>query len=724
MQEDDVALARGSMLIGAAMCVALLIGAVPGTAATTSDGRSYEMVSPADKNGGDVTADRVSITASTDGNAVAYLSRGSFGDTVGSGNIGQTQYVARRGTQGWTNHSVTPTPRYDAEQTFSVGTNIFGFSDDLRRAAVWAYDLPGVVAALPQAPNIYAEDLGTRALQVVSMPSVPVERMSFIFDFLFPDFGGVSHDSLHIAFQAFTPLVSDAPAGVPSVYRWDDGTLRLASRLADGTPAIAGATIAVRNYRESVSPDGSRVMFVSPPGPSGQLYMRIDDARTVWVSEPESGSPLPEGVVLQQVTGDSRHVIFATTSRLTDDDPNDGSDLYLYTDSADPTQNANLTLVTDTGDVPGVDPFAGTAVIGSSDDGRRIYYYKNGHVLLWDAGTTTAVADDVTSIDSAGLRLAATASVPGAARVSPDGRYLAFMARPTPTRNGLPVAIANVHDEMYLYDAKADSLRCVSCARNRPSTTDAGIVPNVTRILPGLSTFGLRPCFLADDGRTFFSTAEVLVPQDVNGVTDAYEFDPATGEVVLLSTGKGSEPAAFAAASDSGNDAFIVTRQSLVRADRDALVDVYDARVGGGFPEHDPLPLCEGDTCQGALTLAPDEGVPGSLRIDEDRPAQRRVRIVRRSVKGVQAELRIVLPAAGTIAWRGNGIRPGARQFLTAGTHTIKVALSARARHTLGSGRHRVVRVTARLLFKPLHGYSSRAFTSLAFTRSSSKKGR
>lgn len=710
----------GTVFVGA------LAAAGPSAAAATADGRTYEMASPVDKNGGDVAADQVSIISSAHGNAVAYLSRGSFGDTMGSGSTGQTAYVARRGRNGWTNHGITPTPRYDADQTVIVATNVFGFSDDLGRAVVWAYDLPGVVGTLPQTMNIYSQDTVSRGLQLVTRPSVPVDRFSFLMDFIVPpDPGGISHDSRHVAFQATTPLVPGAPAGVPSVYRWDDGTLRLASVLPDGTVATAGAVLAPRSYRESVSPDGSRVTFVSPPDPSGQLYMRVDDARTVHVSQPEietGGPSTPQGVVLQQVTGDSRHVIFATTSKLLDADPNDdGSDLYLYTDSADPVRDANLTLVTDTGDVPGEQSGIGTAVIGSSDDARRIYYYKNGQILLWEDGVTTAVANDVTSVDSDGLRFGATVSVPGAARVSPDGRYLAFIARATPTRNGVPVAATGGHVEMYLYDTAADSLRCVSCPSDGPGTADARIVPNVTRISPSQATFGLRPSFLADDGRTFFSTAERLVPQDVNGVTDAYEFEPRTGEAVLLSTGKGSEPAAFAAASDSGNDAFIVTRQRLVRADRDSLVDIYDVRVGGGFPEQEFSPPCDGDPCQGALGPAPDEAVPGSLRVDAHAAAQGRIRVVRRDVEGARARLRIALPAAGTVVWRGRGLRRGTRSFSKAGRHTIVLALSARARHALND--RRLVRVRVRLRFMPRDGDSSRATTALTFTRPSSKKG-
>ncbi len=44
----------------------------------------------------------------------------------------------------------------------------------------------------------------------------------------------------------------------------------------------------------------------------------------------------------------------------------------------------------------------------------------------------------------------------------------------------------------------------------------------------------------------------------------------------------------FADASASGNDVFFFTDQPLVGQDQDSLVDVYDARVGGGIAAQSP----------------------------------------------------------------------------------------------------------------------------------------
>jgi len=568
--------------------------------------RAYEMVSPLDKNGGDIAAEATNITAAADGNGLAYLSRGSFGDTVGSQAIGLTQYLARRTTSGWSNHGITPMPKYDSQPAGVAVTALMDFSEDLSRVEVWALDLPGVAGTLPNTPNIYSEDTATRELQLVSQPlgpfSNPFERITWVFDFAAPTPAAVSHDARHIAFAAASHMLPEAPEGVRNVYRWDDGALRLASILPDGTPAPGGSQLASptggsKGYRETISPDGSRVLFTN----GGQLYMRVDDSSTAWISEPEiSSPPTPENVVLQQMTGDSRHVIFSTTSKLLAADPNEeGSDLYLYTDGPDPEHEPNLTLLTVTGDIPS------TAVMGSSDDATSVYYYNNGSIFLWEEGLRTVVAENVTQINE-DFQFAATVSTPGGARVTSDGRFLAFLTASDPTHNGTPLAAAGEHAEVYLYDAAAETLRCASCPPQGGPTADATVIPNATAVFPQIPILGLRPRYLGPDGKVYFSTAEPLVSADTNGTGDAYEFDPVSGRQILLSTGTGSTPSAFADASVSGGDVFIATRQQLVGADRDTLVDLYDVRVGGGFPEPPPPPApCEGESCQPSQTSPP-----------------------------------------------------------------------------------------------------------------------
>jgi hypothetical protein len=204
-------------------------------------------------------------------------------------------------------------------------------------------------------------------------------------------------------------------------------------------------------------------------------------------------------------------------------------------------------------------------------------------------------------------------------RVSPDGRHLAFdsEARLTGydnTLNGggncqLKVSSENGGEassackEVYLYDATANRLVCASCdpTGTRPlrySTLEPPMSPNYT------------PHNLSDDGsRLFFETRNALVAGDTNGRQDVYEYTH--GRAYLISGGTASTSSYFLDASPSGNDVFFLTRQQLVASDRDRLFDVYDARVGGGFPRISQ-PECVGTGCQGVPSVPPIFSTPSS----------------------------------------------------------------------------------------------------------------
>jgi len=116
---------------------------------------------------------------------------------------------------------------------------------------------------------------------------------------------------------------------------------------------------------------------------------------------------------------------------------------------------------------------------------------------------------------------------------------------------------------------------------------------------------------MTGDGRyVYFNTEEALVPQDTNGVTDAYEYNTATGRLSLVSTGTGEDGAWFVDASEDGHDVFIATHQQLSGWDPDRLDDLYDVRVEGGLPEPPPPSApCSGDACQGTPSAAPSFSV-------------------------------------------------------------------------------------------------------------------
>ena len=594
-------------LLAALMTAIALLAALPPTAATAaSPERHFEKVSPADKGQGDIVGDGDTTVASTFGDAVAFNSRTSFGDTVGSGGIGQTQYVGRRTADGWSVHAITPTPRPDAYQALFVPTSLQIYADDVSTALVRGYDLPGASDDAPLRNNLYVEDTTTRALKTVTASQVDLPT---IFDFLqFPSpFWGLSADARHVAFVTSTQFLPDAAPGVPNVYKWDNGTLSVANVLPDGTVAPNGADTPP-NLRGAMSADGSRLLFTASTGGNPQLFLRIDGARTAWVSETEldpsdpNYQPDPSNVQAVGMTPDGTNVFFLTDTPLLPGDASGVPHLYRYTDSAHPSSDHNLTLISQSDDLSEL-------FMGMSDDGEVVYYdTADRRLVVWNHGTYTVISGATGLSKDPELGAELTAARPGYGRVSPDGNYLAFGTDATVDSgiHGPTGEVTNGHREMYLYSLKDKRLTCVSCPSGAASS-DATVTPEVTQANLTVGNAGFRPRFLSDSGHVFFSTTEALVPEDTNGVLDAYDYDPVTGKVSLLSTGKGKYPATFADASASGDDVFIVTRQRLVSSDRDDLVDLYDARANGGFREQqvEPSSPCLDDGCQGPPSSAP-----------------------------------------------------------------------------------------------------------------------
>jgi len=590
------------------------------------DCRAFERVSPAEKGGGDIIAEGLSTMASDSGDAATFESRLVFGDAVGSGTVGRTTYLARRGAGGWSTRSVTPMSQPYVPQTFYAQTRVEVFADDLSSALVWAYDLPAVSDDPPALENVYLENTTTGALRTVNKSQEDQLEPN---DFLNTNFDGYSADAKHVAFDSFKRMLPGMPPSSGRIlYKWDDGALSLAGTLPDGSLPPGGVKVAPStikgvpsNLKGTMSADGTRLAFSASPevGAPLQLYLHVDGRPSVWVSEPEMSDENDKtprnGIVFEGMTPDGENVFFSSEDPLVEEDTAPGPDEYRFTYSADAASNGgNLTLITNDGEAPNSPISFGGTLVGMSDDAKRVYLHEgNKGLKLWEEGVPglTAVHPSAARVSGKRSWLTLVASQPGHARVSPDGNWLAFMG-----------------EQMYLYDRAEDSLTCVSC----PS--DATIVPTVTST--GRREYlGFRPRFLSNDGKVFFTSTGALVPEDTNGVADVYEYDGQTKTLSLLSSGTGSEASEFADASKSGDDVFILSRQQLVPSDHDEYADLYDVRAGGGFdePALAPTAPCNGEACQGTQGAAPGtrpaasstlHGV-GNVKAGRCAPSQRKV---------------------------------------------------------------------------------------------------
>jgi len=310
-------------------------------------------------------------------------------------------------------------------------------------------------------------------------------------------------------------------------------------------------------------------------------------------------------------------------------------------------------------------------VIGADENARYVYFTTNGaltpnavhgsceegtpepldtscNLYVYDSESGTlhlvAVVSNLDSPDwNAGARGSHTGLAGLTARVSPNGRYLAFMSARSLTGFDNRGARSNaLNEEVFQYDRVSDELVCVSCAASgeRPEgILDTGEFPgllvdrsgvwtgrSLAGSLPGWSHIDLghatyQPRYLLDSGRMFFNSEVGLVPGDNNRKEDVYEYEPdghggcheASGCVGLMTGGTSGEESALLDASASGDDLFVMTAAKLAAGDKDAALDVYDAHVcTEAAPCLSPAPIppeeCGStDACRPAPSPQPDQ---------------------------------------------------------------------------------------------------------------------
>jgi hypothetical protein len=236
----------------------------------------------------------------------------------------------------------------------------------------------------------------------------------------------------------------------------------------------------------------------------------------------------------------------------------------------------------------------------------------SGHSL--SGGVNDVYCPNVSMSDASLVTNEAEAQTAGA-----DGGYLVFSSYGQLVRGDTDSA-----RDVYRYDAETGVLDRVSGGENGYHSNGNDSVYNA-RLTPGRrgetvsfqNELGSRA--ISEDGsRIIFTTAEPLSPDAINGLLNVYEWHleagALEGRVSLISTGSAEGPIEDSVISPGGSDIFFITTQGLVREDGDGAPDIYDARIGGGFPE--PLAgkqECSSDACQGPLTNPAPLLIPGSV---------------------------------------------------------------------------------------------------------------
>jgi hypothetical protein len=527
-------------------------------------------------------------------------------------------------------------------------------------------------------------------------------------------FVGASPDLRHVLLSS---LEAGLTAGTSSgLYEWSAGAPAAnALQPVSVLPASEGGGTVIGTVggspgkpwsgnRHSISDNGSRVFWMSNGG-EGQgeghsLYMydavkretiRLD------VQQPGVSSGGIPDAFFQIASSDGSKVFFTDIDRyqrLTAQSGAVGQDLYEC-EIVEEAGKSRCKLTDLTPESKGRDAVVQRSVLGASEDGSYVYFAAAGvlgdgaergvvpgscgwlepepsgtcNLYEYHDGAITFITalsnEDENAWDAQEYITSNVSKL--TARVSPDGRYLAFMSSRSLTGyDNRDAAFSGKPDqEVYLYDAATKRLVCASCnpTGSRPvgvevhEFTSAAGRPNLVAVrggsggawgpesrvaanLPPWNELGgqgsslYQPRYLSDSGRLFFNSNDALVSQDVNGQEDVYEFEPqgigsctssnvtfsakSGGCVSLISSGSSPEESGFLDASQSGGDVFFSTASRLTSQDYDTSYDVYDAHecivsVSCVVSPVSPPPCDTGDSCRAAPALQPSVfGAPAS----------------------------------------------------------------------------------------------------------------
>ena len=645
------------------------------------DAREWELVSPADKHGASIepiiAEVNFAIQAAAAGDALSYVTTTAVeAGAEGNSNLSQVLSTPTGPGAGWRSRDIAIPHDEAAGITFSFQEYRL-FSEDLSLgllAPIGAFNpalspegsaqTPYLRSDFPAgAPGALCAGSCYRPLVTATegFADVP-EGTEFGVDQAHgqtcppqpqcgPKFLGATPDFAHVVLRSLVALEEGAPA--ESLYEWSAGQLQLVSILPDGQPDASGSRPLLGlgqtarqeslDTRNAISADGMRIVWEDHQGAS--LYLRdLAVGETVRLG----------GGAFQDASSDGSRVLFSQGGQL--------EQCQLVEEPG----NLHCDL-TDLGALTGT-------VIGASPDASFVYFVSAGNELVVShdgvlSPITALSGDDFP--DWAGQQGGGTEGALEplqhlTARVSPDGRSVAFMSDRSLTGYDNHDALsARPDEEVFLYRAGAGegeqgSLVCASCnpTGGRPHgvefsqlETEGGrlglagggtLWPRSQWLAANIPTWTNQfhqSRYLSDGGRLFFNSSDALAPQDTNNTEDVYQYEPPAGEgtppsdgcasgsptfsaasggcISLISSGSSPQESAFLDASETGQDSFFLTTAKLSPSDHDSAIDVYDAHActtGSPCPPPPatPQPACEGDACQ-TTVQPPADVTPGSL---------------------------------------------------------------------------------------------------------------
>ena len=597
-----------------------------GPSAGLPDCRGYELVTPPDTNGRIPTMAQLGTSSGTlangfdtwltsaDGQSLVFGIEGGSLPDLGGGGFNDT-YEATRGSTGWRSS-------FDGLTALEALEPRVGGMSQNHQLGVWEVGERGGLSGqlLPGASYLRGPG-GLTPVGVGSLGTEPFARGKWI-----------SQDGTHVIFVTVAgneaPVAqlepNAPPTGVGAIYDRSPGgkTSVVSLKPGDKTPGAAAEYL-------GTSADGTAVVFRLSEGGITTTYVRAG------------------GITLPVATGETTFGGIAQ----------DGSRIF-YLES--PTTIEGIprgemrAFDTKTGASTSIGGGGESIFVNVSADGSRVYFVSSqtldpGHGILgannlyeWDGSVHfVATVDPVdvvgregnagqTSIGGLGLwatyavaanQARGTGPASDPSRSTTDGKVLVFESRAqlTPYDNA-------GHSEVYRYDAGSPhQLVCISCNPTKsPALSDAQLqsdFPKAFYSQPPVDELTHIGNIVGSGQSIVFQSAERLVPNDVDGKVDVYEWvaqgsgacSTSVGCDYLISSGNSASNDYLYAMTPDGHDVFFETGDLLTSEDEDGTPSIYDARADGGFaPPSTGTPCSSAEGCRRVQGGAPQLSKPGT----------------------------------------------------------------------------------------------------------------
>ena len=546
-----------------------------GLSALLPDCRAYELVTPSDTNARSPLGLAYegllfgSLQASPDGGRISFnIEGGTLPGNEGTGSLNGDRYLSSRGADGWSTAAGGPTGAEAVQVTPGSSSPDQGYS-------FWVSGVEGSATVGGKETTFIRYPDGHS--EVVGRGSIGEDTRA----------RGrlISAGGSHIIVETGDPTGSNAvrlepeapPSGTRAIYdRTSDGITHVVSLLPGNVTPSPGQNALFQGG----SFDGNGVAFLL----GGELYLRYENEETFKIGEGAAAAGvanggnrifyLQGGKLLRFDAATGQTTPFNATGTVTPVNVSgDGSAAYL----------ASTSVLTNQANPNGVKAKAGQ---------QNLYLSREGSISF--VGTVTEA--DMGGEGTAGLGTWASASRSGRfaialSRTTPDGSVLVFESEAN-----LAGYDPEGSPQVYRYDSTANELTCLSCNPTGAAPTGTANLQSIGRergLLEPLNFFSRLTNLSPDGRRAFFQSTEALVPEDTDGLQDVYEWEAegvgsctrAGGCINLISSGQSERIDYLYAVSESGDDVFFRTSDRLLPADTDETPSIYDARVGGGFPE-------------------------------------------------------------------------------------------------------------------------------------------